>query len=302
MRNLAVDEFLGIALGIEKASARGFDGVFYNKEVFGVDGVVIARVVRDVDGELLLLTGKNDLSPKISEYGPALRSQDKIKKQIMVEYGRGKSVWNHGFTSEGMYAAYSELLEKLAGDYGTNYKANQFLGVYRVFKELKERVFTDWEDRWSEAAATVKKWLCDLKDITADYIASHSYRELVDIAFFDGDVVDLPAGISKEQFLLLLRAAMVQGDDVRYLKFIDGAFYTPDKDADGNYRRVMSYTDGRKCIDLVLSGDIRHGMKFGDYTCMKQTPEWIQLSCNRYSRELFDVLADEVSEWEDQIK
>ena len=134
---------------------------------------------------------------------------------------------------------------------------------------LRENVMQDLpnEPSWLDTYEVCKRHIDIVNHTVTEFIKTHSLRDCVDVAFFKGECEGLNVD---ENFRNLLRSALNSSGDLAFLKVIDGDVYTTDIGPDGKYRKIMDYEDAINLTGNLVDGELKHGMKFGDFTIMSQ--------------------------------
>lgn len=299
--HVAVKRFLDRENNVHEVNFEEFpnEGAFYRGDTLFVDNTAIARFVNGVQNQRVLLISADGLSPKITPYLPELESASKVnpKNIFKIPQARATSKLSHTFDIYGIHSIIEARLDHISKQIEekerTVYLCNQYMKLYTLYESLRTRVLRPlpYELEWEAEYGACEEHLEEINTKVSQFIKEHSYKELVDIAFFRGD---LPEINIDENFRSLLRSALNSSGDLSFLKVLeDGNTYSPDLDKDGKYRFVMSNEDSINLTEEMLAGTLKHGMKFGNFTIMSKSHGYIKISCNKYTPEMLKIVHDD---------
>lgn len=298
--HVSIKRFIDSEYGLisDKEEKFEVEGACYYNRCFEVDNTIIARFLENKFGKRVLLVCAEGLTPKITPYIPEITMNSKMNptRVYKIPQVRNTSALYHTFDKDGVISLLYDRLDKLSGDMLKNrtvYRCNQYMKMYTTLDKLTREVWgdIDIEPRFIEEAGKCTKHLELVFNEVDDFMSKHTYRELVDIAFFNGECDELNID---ENFRSLLRSAMNTSGDLAFLKVMeDGNTYSPDLDADGNYRFVMSNDDSIALTNNFLAGKLKHGQKYGKFTIMSKSHGFVKISCNKYSPEMLEVIHED---------
>ena len=65
----------------------------------------------------------------------------------------------------------------------------------------------------------------------------------------------------------------------------------------GMPKKVMTREQGFNLSKAFYEGTARHGQKYGNYTVMKVMDNYIQVSCNKYCKDMFNAIYFELMKY-----
>lgn len=299
--HVSVKRYLDSFNGVHDKKHEEFqvENAFYTGGIFFVENTAIALITKDIYGNNALLLSADGLSPKITPYLPEIEAYSKISPANVykIPQTRFKTHYNHSFDEPGIHDIYENRLQVIQKSMEkterTVYKCKQYIKLYEQYEALRLKVFPKlvYELEWAVEADECENHIKEVDEKITKFMSEHPYKELVDIAFFNGKVED---NSIDENFRSLLRSAMNASGDLAFLKvFDDGNTYSPDLDANGNYRFVMNNEDSIALTENMLAGTLKHGQKFGNFTIMSKSHGYVKISCNKYSPEMLTIIHDD---------
>lgn len=275
-----------------------YEKAFYDNDTMYVDNTAICKVVTGLNGEKYLLMTKEGITPKIATFVNELAPASRINPLHIVkvpQYRKGHA-YSHNFSEEMLGEVLNSLmldLRLIEKKNRTVYNCNKYKELYSLLLRLRNEIYPQIHilAEVSETFEDVEKHLEEIDKKVSKFIKKHSLKEIVDIAYFNGEC-DCVESVD-ENFKLLLRNALDTKGELQFLKVIDGVICTPDIGLDGKFREVMNLDDAISFTDDVLAGTVKHGMKYGDFTVMSVKEDGVKISCNKYSKEMLSVINED---------
>lgn len=275
-----------------------YEQAFYNNDTLFVDNTAICKVVTGVNGEKYLLMTKEGITPKIATFVNELAPASRISPLYIIkvpQYRKGHA-YSHDFSEDDLGEVLNSLmldLRLVEKKNRTVYNCNKYKELYNLLLRLRNEIYPEISIK-AEVTKTfeaVEEHLKEIDKKVSKFIKNHSLKEVIDIAYFNGEC-DCVESVD-ENFKLLLRNALDTKGELQFLKVIDGVICTPDIGLDGKFRQVMNLDDAISFTDDVLAGTVKHGMKYGDFTVMSVKEDGVKISCNKYSKEMLGIINED---------
>lgn len=278
----SVNNFIKSVKGEFNKSWTGIDGECFSNNRFYVDGTCLCRIYRG-----FMFIPMNYLSPKCSLYAHELViCEHRLRVTLLfVPQWRSCDMRSHQFSKEDIINAFTIVINQLKNS-NSIYNKSKLEDIKHTLKVINEKCFKIPPEliTLTENILEKMKLAVSIKDNEIKkFIENNTYYDIVKKAYFD-NTVDI-------QFKTTLRQYLNPTGEYAFLKFNeDEQRWYSSETLCGTPKAAMSLEEGWQFLQVFHNDGLKHGMKFGEYTIMKVTDGYIQISCNKYCRELFEAL------------
>ena len=256
----------------------GLDGECFKDSVFSVDKTPLCRI----EGDKLYVSATS-ITPKCALYirEITVRSAQIAPTVIYVPQWYRCDSRCHNFSQEGIIQAFKDEYDTLK-DKKDVYSRNHLENSLKTMQHINANCFKIPASLIKDAEKTLKQMNSAIKiedSKVREFINSHSYYEIVEAAYFSKDT-DLKT-------MTALRRYLNPSGEYAFLHLNkeDLRWYSSETMC-GAYKPTMTLEQGIAVGWDYLNGRAVHGMKYGDYVVMKVMENYIQISCNKYTREM----------------
>ena len=262
----------------------GFDGECFANNVFSVDKTPLCRI----DGDTLYISATS-ITPKCALYirELTLQASKLASKIIYIPQWHTCDKRCHSFSREEIIQAFKDEFETLK-DKSDIYSKSHLENMLSTMNYINENCFPIPKTLINDTAKVLKKIDKAVKiedKKVKEFINTHTYYEIAEKAYFTPGV-DI-------KFMTALRKYLNPSGEYAFLNYnpVDDKWYSSEKLC-GLPKATMCGEDGLQIARLYHTNQIKHGMKFGDFTVMKVMDSYIQISCNRYTRAMIESCYD----------
>ena len=281
-RTDSVNNFIKAVKGEYNSSFTGYDGEYFSDNKFFVDNTCICKV--NSDNNVMYLS-MNSITPKLSLYTRelAVKSAELNVTVIYVPQWYKCDLRSHEFDKDGIISAFSVVINKLKDKKDIYSKQN-----LEEIKSMLELINNKCFEVPSEINSTVNEILEKMTAATQiedaevkEFIKNNCYYDIVQAAYFNNiyDVV----------FKTALKHYLNPSGEYAFLSYNDkdDRWYSSESIC-GIPKATMTGDEGWDIVTKYHDGTLKHGMKFGNYVAMKVMDNYLQVSCNKYSRAMFE--------------
>ena len=261
----------------------GFNGEYVQDNKFYLNKTCLGAFLRGV-----LYVSGNSITSKCSQYIKELIAVASSMKIKVVEIPQFYYTHNlhHEFTESGIITAFEDAVNKIK-DNRDVYSKSVLEKYKKAIHELWFKVPESLENTITTALTEIEKVLEVEESEFKELLEKHSYYELAQIAFFR-------EGQYSGELRTKLRKYLNPTGEYAFLRAdADGWTYSSECKC-GLPKKVMTLEETKAITKAWFTGTARHGQKYGKYTIMKVMDGYIQVSCNRYCKAMFDALYFEV--------
>ena len=275
----SVDNFVKSFKGQFSNEWRGLDGEYFLDNKFYVDDTCLCKVTSDA-----MYISQNALTPKCSLYLHELtvRSNELNANVIYVPQWYKCDKRTHDFSNSGIIEAFRVAVFELKDKRDIYSKAHleeiraTLLKLNFIPHKLKAEV-EEILSKMNEATRVEDK---AVKKI----ISENSYYDIVQAAYFNFGDYDV-------RTRMLLKQYLNPSGEYAFLSYNrdDGYIYSSECMC-GLPKKTMTLEEGLAIGTAYLGGTAKHGQKYGRFTIMRVMENYIQVSCNRYCKEMFQAM------------
>ena len=287
----SVDNFVKALKGEFSSSWTGFDGERFSEGKFYVDNTCLCKVI---DGVMYL--SATSMTPKCSLYLRELtvRSNELNVDVIYVPQWYSCDKRTHEFSNSDIIMAFRTMIFTLK-DKRDVYSKTHLEDIYSTLKKLNftpHKLLTEVEEILKKMNDAVKVEDKQVKK----FIAENSYYDIAQAAYFN-------AGEHDVKFRTALKRYLNPSGEYAFLKY--------DNETDMVYssecmcgvpKKVMTWEQAYNITRAYYDGTARHGQKYGNYTIMRVMDGYIQVSCNKYCKDMFHALYFELLKYSHVVK
>ena len=264
----------------------GLDGECFANNVFSVDRTPLCRI----DGDKLYISAMS-ITPKCALYIRELtmRSSQIAPHVFYIPQWYRIDERCHDFSREGIIEAFKDEYDVLKNKKDVYSKAH-LENLYKTMLSVNEKCFKVPSILITEAEKTLNKMNKAIRiedSKIRKFIAENDYYEIVRVAYFDKstDVKTMTA----------LRRYLNPSGEYAFLNYNaeEKKWYSSETKC-GAYKPTMTLEQGYSVGRDYLDGKAVHGMKYGEYIVMKVMENYIQISCNKYTREMMKAAVEHI--------
>ena len=279
----SVNNFAKAVKGNFNKSWEGFNGESFRDNKFFVGDTCICRVDKGI-----LYLSVNSITPKCSLFirDIVMKSQE-LNDTLVVYVPQWHSCdkRSHQFSEDEIINSFQIVVDKMK-DRRDIYNQQHLKEIKNTLKIINERCFrvpttllnnVDNILGRMEAATRVEH-----KEVK-EYIKLHNYYEIVQAAYFNKDHSII--------FKTALKKYLNPSGEYAFLSYNknDNRWYSSETIC-GKPKATMLGEEGIDLVTKYHNGLLRHGMKFGNYVIMKVMDNYVQISCNKYSRAMLEAI------------
>lgn len=275
----SVDNFIKAVKGEFENSWTGYDGEYFADGKFYVDKTCLCKVA---DGVMYL--SENSITPKCSLYLRELtvRSNELNVEVIYVPQWYSCDKRTHEFSNSDIIMAFRGAVFNLKDKRDVYSKAH----MEEIYSTLNKLQFTP-----HKLLSEVQEILKLMNEATKvedravkKFIAENSYYDLAQVAYFNAGEYDV-------KFRTALKRYLNPSGEYAFLKYDNntGMVYSSECMC-GMPKEVMTWQQAFDLSKAYYEGTARHGQKYGNYTVMRVMDGYIQVSCNKYCKDMFHAI------------
>ena len=281
----SINNFVKAINGEFNGSYKGLDGESFRDNKFFVVDTCICRVVNDI-----LYVSANSITPKCSLFiRDIVMKANELhgKTLIYVPQWHSCDSRSHQFSKEDIINAFQIVVDKMKGKKDI-YNQQHLQEIKSILNTINEKCFTVPINLINVVNTTLAK----MEDATKienegvkEYIKYHDYYEIVQAAYFNTSHSII--------FKTSLKKYLNPSGEYAFLSYnsTDDKWYSSET-IYGKPKVTMTGDEGVALADAYLEGSLKHGMKFGNYVIMKVMDNYVQISCNKYSRTMLKAARD----------
>lgn len=282
----SVNNFVNSIKGEFESSWTGYDGEYFKDGKFYVDNTCLCRVRGDV-----MYLSQNSMTPKCSLYLRELtvRSNELNVKVLYVPQWYGCDKRSHEFSNSDIIMAFRIVIFNLK-DKRDVYSKTHMEEIYSTLSKLSftpHKLLTDVEEILKKMNDAVKVEDKQVKK----FIAKNNYYDIVQAAYFNAGDYDV-------KFRTALKRYLNPSGEYAFLKYNaeDDWVYSSECMC-GMPKKVMTWEQAFNLSKAFYEGTARHGQKYGNYTVMRVMDNYIQVSCNKYCKDMFHAIYFELMKY-----
>lgn len=283
----SVNNFIKAVKGEHSSTFVGYDGERFNDNMFFVDNTCICRVKDKV-----MFLPLNTITPKLSLYIRELTMQSNNIDVSIVYVPQWYSCdkRTHNFEENEIINAFTVVIDKLK-DKKDIYSKNNLEEIKSILLAINSKCFKIPNTLLETVDNILEKMEIATRIENREvkkFIEENCYYDIVQAAYFskDYDIV----------FKTALKQYLNPSGEYAFLNynFEEDRWYSSESVC-GIPKATMAGDDGWNLIHHYHNKTLRHGMKFGEFTIMKVMDNYLQISCNKYSKAMFEALHE--MEW-----
>lgn len=276
----SVDNFIKAVKGEFSDSWTGADGEYFKDKKFYVDNTCLCKI----NDEGTMYLSQSAITPKLSLYLRELvvRAEELSKNVIYVPQWHSCDKRSHEFSNADIIMAFRIVIFNMKDKRDIYSKANmeEIISILKKLKFTPHKLLAESEEILSKMNEAVK-----VEDkAVKKFIEKNTYYDVAQVAYFCVGDYDI-------KFRTALKRYLNPSGEYAFLKYNveDGWIYSSECMC-GMPKKVMTFEQGFNLGKAYYEGTARHGQKYGDYTVMRVMDNYIQVSCNKYCKDMFHAI------------
>jgi len=275
----SVENFIKSLKGEFDSEWFGFDGEYFVEGKFYVNNTCLCKVVDDI-----MYISSSSMTPKCSLYIYELvtRSYELNLKILYIPQWYSLDKRSHEFSESDIINAFKNAVSELK-DKRDVYSKARLEDIYDVLKKL-EFVKADFLSEVEKILKLMNNALELEESAVKNFIKENSYYNVVQVAYFGAGDYDI-------KFRTALKKYLNPSGEYAFLKLdLNTKMIYSSECKCGMPKEVMPMEVGYNLGKAYYEKTARHGQKYGNYTVMKVMDNYIQVSCNKYNKDMFNAM------------